>query len=226
VTGKKPFNGDTPMQIVARHVNDPVPRPSDLVPVHPELERIILRTLQKVPAERYASAVDLASALRAVLPDLHDVPRGDAFAMTHAMSATGSRLSEATPPTFADPATEGDSGEDSLTLQKPLPSEIAALVNAPTELAEHGEADADRRPRMNTVRIETTPPPRVAAAPPAAPPSRSAPARPNDTTAVTPSLQSRLEGLERLVRVLVFLLALAIAGLAAMAILLFRILAP
>lgn len=63
VTGDIPFKG--PMHEVAlKHLEEPVPRPSALVPdVPPDLERIIMRTLMKDRDKRYQSAAELRAAL-------------------------------------------------------------------------------------------------------------------------------------------------------------------
>lgn len=68
VTGKLPFEGDTPVATALMHVNDePVPprvlRPS----VPPALEAVILRAMRKNPADRYQSASEMREDLRRVL---------------------------------------------------------------------------------------------------------------------------------------------------------------
>jgi serine/threonine-protein kinase len=67
VTGRNVFTAATPMEQLRLHVKaEPTP-PSKLVPrIAPELERIILRCLAKQPSDRFASARELATALRAV----------------------------------------------------------------------------------------------------------------------------------------------------------------
>lgn len=68
--GRTPFQGETPLQIVARHVHEAPPPPSSFAPVPRELERIVLRCLEKSPAARPQSAVELAALLETALPDL------------------------------------------------------------------------------------------------------------------------------------------------------------
>jgi TolB-like protein len=68
LVGDAPFRGRTAAAIVMRHLVDPVPRPSTLVPEIPaELDDVVVRTLAKDPAERFASGGDLARALDEVL---------------------------------------------------------------------------------------------------------------------------------------------------------------
>lgn len=65
VTGTTPFQGETPMQIAAQHLQIPPPSPQMLrrdLPV--AAEQVILRALAKRPGDRYASAQELADALR------------------------------------------------------------------------------------------------------------------------------------------------------------------
>ncbi|MGA9161270.1 MAG: protein kinase [Actinomycetota bacterium] len=66
LTGHVPFSADTPIATAYRHVNEAPPRPSTIAPVQPELEEIVLRCLEKDPADRFASATELAAALLAV----------------------------------------------------------------------------------------------------------------------------------------------------------------
>lgn len=57
LTGRLPFQGDNPVQVLYRHVSDLPPRPRDLNPRIPiELEAIILRALAKIPSDRYLDA--------------------------------------------------------------------------------------------------------------------------------------------------------------------------
>ncbi len=59
ITGKKPYQADTPMQVVIKHMNDPVPTISkDRADVPPRLEAVIQQVLAKTPDNRYPSAVD------------------------------------------------------------------------------------------------------------------------------------------------------------------------
>jgi serine/threonine-protein kinase len=63
--GKPPFDGDSAMSIMLKHVNDPVPDLRSISPGLPtSLVAVIERTLAKDPAQRYQSAGELAAALR------------------------------------------------------------------------------------------------------------------------------------------------------------------
>jgi serine/threonine protein kinase len=67
LTGRAPYQGDTPMQLAMKHILDPVPsilaHKSDLPP---GLEAILARALAKEPADRFNTAGELAEAISAV----------------------------------------------------------------------------------------------------------------------------------------------------------------
>ncbi len=67
-TGTLPFVAKELMPLLLSHVNAAVPKPSSRLPDFPrKLEAVILRCMEKDPAKRYATAKDLADALRAAL---------------------------------------------------------------------------------------------------------------------------------------------------------------
>jgi eukaryotic-like serine/threonine-protein kinase len=64
LAGQPPFTGVTARAILARHALDPVPSLRSVRPNVPEsLERAVTRLLAKVPADRFATADELAHAL-------------------------------------------------------------------------------------------------------------------------------------------------------------------
>ncbi len=68
VTGAPPFQGETPMKVALQHVHTPPPLPRLSRPdLPPAAEQVILRALTKRPADRYASARDLATTFRLAL---------------------------------------------------------------------------------------------------------------------------------------------------------------
>jgi eukaryotic-like serine/threonine-protein kinase len=65
LTGELPFAAETPVGVAMRHVHDPAPRPSQVVPgLPPQVDPIILRALAKDPTKRWSSAGAFARALR------------------------------------------------------------------------------------------------------------------------------------------------------------------
>ena len=64
-TGTIPFNADTPIGTVLKHINDTVPPPSARNPsLTQDLEEIIYKSLAKSPSDRFQSAADMAEALQ------------------------------------------------------------------------------------------------------------------------------------------------------------------
>jgi eukaryotic-like serine/threonine-protein kinase len=63
-TGRLPFEGQSPLAVALRHVQDEPTPPRRLNPsLPPALELVVLRAMAKDPADRYASAAELAEAL-------------------------------------------------------------------------------------------------------------------------------------------------------------------
>src|SRR5581483_5096266 len=68
VTGKLPFVGETPMEVMLKVTQQEPPRPRKWQPrLAADLETIILKCLEKDPKRRFASALDLAEDLRRFL---------------------------------------------------------------------------------------------------------------------------------------------------------------
>jgi len=65
LTGRVPFEAETPLAVVWKHVNEPLPLPRSINPEIPEaVERVVLKTMAKGPVDRFEKASLLASALR------------------------------------------------------------------------------------------------------------------------------------------------------------------
>lgn len=66
MTGRPPFIGLTPIEVMMAHVHSPVVPPSQIAPAIDEgLEHVVLRCLSKEPSERFGSANELNAALLA-----------------------------------------------------------------------------------------------------------------------------------------------------------------
>lgn len=64
LTGVPPFDADTPVALILKHINEPLPAPSVYNPEIPEgLEQILYKALTKTPEERYQSAEELITHL-------------------------------------------------------------------------------------------------------------------------------------------------------------------
>ncbi len=71
LTGRPPFDADTPLAILMKHVNDPLPLPRSIDPEIPEpFERVVLKALAKDPGDRYADAEEMATAIQDVADEI------------------------------------------------------------------------------------------------------------------------------------------------------------
>ena len=95
VTGKLPFEASDDVHVALMHINDAPQRPSDLMPSIPAgLEMIILRAMQKNPADRYQSAAEF-------LNDLYALKANPEIKFDYAF------FSEKEPTKYIDPLTDG-----------------------------------------------------------------------------------------------------------------------
>ncbi|MFC8730981.1 Stk1 family PASTA domain-containing Ser/Thr kinase [Luteimicrobium sp. NPDC057192] len=68
LTGRPPFQGDSPVAVAYQHVGEVPPKPSDVAPDVPEvLDRITLKALMKDRNQRYGSAAEFRSDLDAAM---------------------------------------------------------------------------------------------------------------------------------------------------------------
>ncbi len=68
LTGRVPFNADTPFATIHDHIYTPLPLPSDINPkISPAIERLLLKALAKNPEDRFATVNDLLTALETTL---------------------------------------------------------------------------------------------------------------------------------------------------------------
>ena len=64
LTGKKPYDGDTPVAIALKHMQSTPQKPTELNSTIPEgLEQIVLRAMQKEPTARYQTAGEMITDL-------------------------------------------------------------------------------------------------------------------------------------------------------------------
>ena len=68
LTGKLPYQGKTPYNILSAHVNQPIPKIFDFRPDLPEaMQAVIDKAIAKEPEDRFTSATEMATALKAAL---------------------------------------------------------------------------------------------------------------------------------------------------------------
>ncbi|MCP5097646.1 MAG: protein kinase [Chloroflexi bacterium] len=124
VTTQLPFEAETPLAVVMKHVNELPPLPMTFNPDVPlDLQEIILKALAKNPDDRYRSANEFASALRAV--DLSGVKASAGVMPTTTpssptLSAAQASLSTAAGQTAVSPADEiTDTAETAVAASPP-----------------------------------------------------------------------------------------------------------
>jgi serine/threonine-protein kinase len=111
VTGKVPFDADTPLAVIQQHISAPLPMPSSLRSDIPEaLERVILRALAKEPGDRYTSAAEMLEAVEEAIGleapmqpgELHKAPAQNTDVVGEAVPMV-QETSSADAPTMAPP---------------------------------------------------------------------------------------------------------------------------
>ena len=86
LTGRLPFEAESPVAVALKQISERPRRPSELNPeVSPALDAVVLRALAKDPANRYGSAVEFQRALDAAEAD----PQGGGLGDTAAYAAIG-----------------------------------------------------------------------------------------------------------------------------------------
>jgi tRNA A-37 threonylcarbamoyl transferase component Bud32 len=70
LTGRVPYEAETPMAVVVKHITSPLPMPTSVNPVIPEaVERVVLKALAKEAGDRYARAGQVVDALEAAIEE-------------------------------------------------------------------------------------------------------------------------------------------------------------
>ncbi|HEV2084322.1 MAG TPA: tetratricopeptide repeat protein, partial [Gemmatimonadales bacterium] len=64
LTGEPPYTGPTPQAVLAKRLSEPVPHLSTSRDVSPAIERAVTKALARSPADRFATAAELADALQ------------------------------------------------------------------------------------------------------------------------------------------------------------------
>jgi serine/threonine-protein kinase len=68
LTGRVPYEAETPMAVVVKHITSPLPLPRVINPAIPEaVQRVVLKALAKDPNDRFSRAGELAKALETAI---------------------------------------------------------------------------------------------------------------------------------------------------------------
>ncbi len=118
-TGVVPFTAETPMAVVVKHIVDPLPLPRSKNPNISEImERIILKSMAKDPADRYQRAGEIVDALRMVA-------EGESSEQTMAISTPAVLAGQPVDSIIEDQAV---SIEEHKPLLKPTPKKKQSLI--------------------------------------------------------------------------------------------------
>jgi hypothetical protein len=116
LVGHPPFDGDTPVAIAVRHIQEQPVRPSRYNPnIPPTLERVILRCLEKDPRDRYRDGDALAAAL-----ETYDKPRASQPRMSAPVAAAGGP-GYAPPPDMFDGRNSGPRPMNGMAMRDDVP---------------------------------------------------------------------------------------------------------
>jgi len=153
VTGRLPFESESPMGMVMQHINDAPPPPSQFAPnLSKEFEAAILRALEKQPEARFASAEEMARELRKLAGIetprrvmTASLPRGNAAALLRAAEETLAGTLDT--PAFTPPVLTQVPPEEDERLVRTWPPESVTPLSAviTPEDAAAGTADAKKK---------------------------------------------------------------------------------
>ena len=116
LTGRPPFTGDSPVAIAYQHVKEPPIPPSQVDPeVPPWADAIVLKAMEKDPADRYQSAGEMRNDIQRALSGAPVAAPmlGDAYAGTRRMGGTPTQVAGRTaaiPPYRYGPEDGGPGG--------------------------------------------------------------------------------------------------------------------
>ncbi|HEX2773191.1 MAG TPA: serine/threonine-protein kinase, partial [Micromonosporaceae bacterium] len=106
LAGYPPFGGGNPLEVAIKHLHEELPPlPADIAP---PVAALVARALAKDPADRFATAEDLAAAARAVLGQQADPAATTVLAGAAAPLAGGSPATAAALPAAGPAAAAGD----------------------------------------------------------------------------------------------------------------------
>jgi serine/threonine protein kinase/ribosomal protein L40E len=118
ITGLPPFQAPSPVAVLSKHLTEKAIPPGQLVPelgLPAEIDRIIMRAMAKLPAERYGSAAEIQADLEALLAS---TPRSDSASSGADFSA---RVVTQRPPEVTESPTvsiESDLGDGGQRLRR------------------------------------------------------------------------------------------------------------
>ena len=130
LSGKLPYTGESPITIALKHVSNPVPSvDAEDLAISPALTAIVRKLMQKDPADRFDSAVEVARALR----EAREHPSATTPGSTPNGAAPAAKARTTGPPLKPRPARFPDrsapraAGEDATRVGRPSATRIAGI---------------------------------------------------------------------------------------------------
>ncbi|MEK7278817.1 MAG: protein kinase, partial [Chloroflexota bacterium] len=115
VIGRVPFEAETPLAVVLKHLQDPLPLPSTIKPdLDPAIERVLLKALAKDANDRFATTGEFLAAWKKALS-------GEAYAEMAATGRAASAPAPSTGRTIARAPTVPSAKADQSTARRALP---------------------------------------------------------------------------------------------------------
>ncbi len=153
LTGRPPFDADTPLAILMKHLNDPLPLPRKLTPDLPEaFERVALKALSKPPDDRYQTAAEMRQALQSAAAEsrLETHVHKESYVHTEASPGIENSASPAQPAAQANPVPAVAAGAVAASALSAPPAQNASASPEPGAAA----SDAGRQQPANSAENE------------------------------------------------------------------------
>lgn len=127
LAGKPPFEAETPVQLIFKHLNAEVPPLPETIPAGPRA--VVERALLKEPSARWASASEMAAAARRAAADPGTVPFGGVAGATAVQPASVTVPPGAGSPTIPGVSAEGGAGRGRRTAVAAVAASLAVLAS-------------------------------------------------------------------------------------------------
>ena len=146
LTGKVPFDGDNPVEVALKHINEDIVPPSKLVKgVPPNLERLVLKATDKFQTNRYKSADEMLEDLNSVefvtnylkdrpdlitagMPGARTAPKSEQKPVVDPSRKPGGEQIQASSGQTRDQGSDGTNGKGTNGRKKPILLLVIALL--------------------------------------------------------------------------------------------------
>ena len=119
IGGRAPFLGKESIEVIVKHIREPVPSLKALAPaVPPEVEALVMRCLEKEPDRRFQSMDEVLEAMRAAATA---AGLSGAFSSARSQVMSGARMRVVSPDPEPEPAEETRSASEPRTTPAPVP---------------------------------------------------------------------------------------------------------